>query len=278
LLQDKALASGKTEDVRAQMLHYQTTTQSILKKYGFDAYVGTMDGLNGLEMDCKRWRELRVELAELDENLNSYKDKNGLTERPQAETMDADDLRGRLSTLRRQLADCDKRIAEIERVVAQLPDTESAREQAEEKLEHYKDRYQLISDTMSALQSAEKMLKDRYIAPIRERFSYYAEALERVLDEKISMDGDYRVKFERGGEERSDRHLSAGERSLCALCVRLALIDNMYAGEQPFIVMDDPFVHLDELHLKRVAELMATLAQGRQIIYYCCHESRSMIK
>ena len=98
------------------------------------------------------------------------------------------------------------------------------------------------------------------------------------MDEKISMDSDYRVKFERGGEERSDKHLSAGERSLCALCLRLALIDNMYESEQPFIIMDDPFVHLDELHLHRVADLMKTLSSGRQIVYFCCHESRSMVK
>ena len=59
--------------------------------------------------------------------------------------------------------------------------------------------------------------------------------------------------------------------------MRLALIDNMYEGEQPFILMDDPFVHLDENHLKKVADLMVDLVKERQIIYFCCHESRSML-
>ena len=90
------------------------------------------------------------------------------------------------------------------------------------------------------------------------------------------MDRDCSITFERGGESRSDKHLSAGERSLCALCFRLALLDNMYETEQPFIVMDDPFVHLDKTHIERTAALMQELAKNRQIIYFCCHESRSM--
>ena len=127
---------------------------------------------------------------------------------------------------------------------------------------------------MDALKAAEQSLKDKYIAPIKERFSAYAAVLEKVLDEKIRMDQDFRIVFERGGESRSDKHLSAGERSLCALCLRLALIDNMYEAEQPFIVMDDPFVHLDEGHMARTKTLVSELAKGKQIVYFCCHESR----
>ena len=94
------------------------------------------------------------------------------------------------------------------------------------------------------------------------------------LVKKISMDQDFRIVFERGGEGRSDKHLSAGERSLCALCLRLALVDNMYENEKPFILMDDPFVHLDEEHLARTKQLICGLAQDKQIVYFCCHESR----
>ena len=90
------------------------------------------------------------------------------------------------------------------------------------------------------------------------------------------MDKDFRIMFERNGENREDRHLSAGERAICALCLRLALIDNMYEAEQPFIIMDDPFVHLDEKHLKDTVNLVKTLSKDRQIIYFCCHESREI--
>ena len=200
-----------------------------------------------------------------------------MTERPAEGAADTDGLHAELSSARKQLADCDKRIAEIERMVEKLPDEESTLERAEETLKAYVEKHALLADTMAMLQTAEQSLKDRYVAPIKEKFSRYAEALERVLDEKVSMDQDFRVVFERGGEARSDRHLSAGERSLCALCLRLALVDNMYETEQPFIVMDDPFVHLDDEHMGRTAALLKELSKDRQIIYFCCHDSRNVI-
>ena len=87
---------------------------------------------------------------------------------------------------------------------------------------------------------------------------------------------DFSVRFERNGEDRPDAHLSAGQKSLCTLCLRLALIDNMYRGEQPFIIMDDPFVHLDGEHIVRAQALVSELAAKKQIIYFCCHESRQI--
>ncbi|MBQ7948644.1 MAG: AAA family ATPase [Clostridia bacterium] len=275
---DQAAASGKTDSVRARIFECRKKIDGILQKYRLEAFVGTMDGLKGLEIACNTLVALEETIADLQENLTNYKTKNGLTERPTGEVVETDTVHETLSVLRKRLADCDKRIAETERLVEKLPDVQSELECAEETLEEYKDRYALLSETIDALKGAEKTLQDRYVAPIKEKFSRYAEALERVLDEKVTMDSDYRVKFERGGEERSDRHLSAGERSICALCLRLALIDNMYETEQPFIVMDDPFVHLDETHMKRTAELVKALAKEKQIIYFCCHESRSLVK
>ena len=276
LQEDKAAAGNQANAVQERILQCKSTVAEVMKKYGLWENAGTMDGLKVLELDSKRQADLQKELTALQEKLKDYKEKNNLTERPMETVEDTDQMHEKLSLLRKQLTACDKRIEETEREVEQLPETENELERAEETLKLYKDKHQCISDTVQLLKEAEKNLKDRYIAPIKEKFSFYAEALERVLDEKVTMDSDYRVTFERGGEARSDRHLSAGERSICALCFRLALLDNMYTLEQPFVVMDDPFVHLDETHLKRTAALLTELSKTRQILYFCCHESRSM--
>ena len=100
--------------------------------------------------------------------------------------------------------------------------------------------------------------------------------IESALGEKVSLDRNFGITFERGGETRSDRHLSAGQRSICALCMRIALIDNMFGGEKPFIIMDDPFVNLDGKHMQKTADAVKKIAKDRQIIYFCCHESRKI--
>ncbi len=270
---DKANAKATERELYTRLNEGESVMESILTKYGLNASVGTMDGLKRLELETRNAELLAKEIEKLEAELVDYKEKNGLTERPTA-VYDTSDLRTRLSARRKELADCDKRILETEREVEKKPELETRLVLAQEKLEEYKGKYDLIVDTMSALTDAEQTLKDKYIKPIKDKFSRYAEALERVLDEKVSMDKDFKLVFERGGETRSDKHLSAGERTLCALCLRLALVDNMYEGELPFIVMDDPFVHLDGEHMARTAALLHELAKDKQLLYFCCHESR----
>ena len=271
---DKQTAKERETQAKARLTDAQNAIASLLEKYALTPLVATMDGLKGLELDAKASFDLARDIELLAKELVEYKEKNGLYERPEGEEVSVSALHARLSALRAELANLDKNIVETERFVEKLPDAENALALAEEKLKGYKEKHELISDTMQALKNAEQALKDKYIAPIKERFSIYAEALERVLDEKVSMDPDFRIVFERGGEARNDKHLSAGERSLCGLCLRLALIDNMYETEKPFIVMDDPFVHLDEAHLSRVKALVGELSKDKQIVYFCCHESR----
>ncbi len=273
LREEKSNAVAARLELAERIKEGEAAIEGLLGKYGLDASVGTMDGLNRLNADIRACEGLTEELKRLHGELAEYKEKNGLSERP-SEGADTAALNAVTSQRRKALADCDRRIADTERQVEGLPELDNALLVARERLELLNDKYALIEDTMSALSDAEQALKDKYIKPIRDRFSVYAEALEKALDEKVSMTKDLEVVFERGGESRSEKHLSAGERSLCALCLRLALVDNMYEGELPFIIMDDPFVHLDAAHMHRAKSLLNTLAASKQIIYFCCHDSR----
>ena len=58
------------------------------------------------------------------------------------------------------------------------------------------------------------------------------------------------------------------------ICLRFALIDVMYEEEKPFIVLDDPFVNLDEAKIKKAVMLLKEISNSYQIIYFTCHESR----
>lgn len=273
LLKDEAVSKEEKAAAQAEISSAEQTLSAFVKKYHLTQFDGTMYALNRLELDCQTLLALEKELSSLHQEMLEYKSKNGLT----AEASEsAESLQDRLSARQRERAALDRQIEATEREVEKLNEYRAELERAEEKLAAYRARYDLLSDTLTAIQSAEQSLKEKYVAPIKNRFSYYAEAIESVLNEKVSMDQDIRLVFERGGESRGERHLSAGERSICALCLRLALIDNMYEGEKPFLLMDDPFVHLDEEHLARATELLQKLAKDRQILYFCCHEARSV--
>ena len=145
------------------------------------------------------------------------------------------------------------------------------------RMVQYQEKYKILSATIKYLKTAEQNMKDKYIAPIRDNFLYFADKIEATLGERISMDQNFNILFERNGENRRDRHLSAGQRSVCALCFRLALVNNMYENEKPFIIMDDPFVHLDENHMEKTRKTMKELSRENQIIYFSCHNSRKLL-
>ena len=170
----------------------------------------------------------------------------------------------------------DGQISSDESSVENLGDKYGELEALEEKLKDLKRRHYILSETEKMLKKADLNLKERYVAPVKNIFLEYARVIEEVLGEKITIDQDFNLTFERGGEICSEKHFSSGLRSICALCMRLAFVENMYGEEKPFIIMDDPFVFLDERHMQKTLNVIKELSKGNRIIYFCCHKSRQI--
>lgn len=205
-----------------------------------------------------------------------YKKSKNLTEKPQGESVDLGELNENLIKLQDKIALLKRSIDLDETEVEKLDGYEIDKKSAENRLALYKHRHSLLVATVNFLTLAEQNLKDKYVKPVKDEFLVYANLLEKVLGEKVTMTKDFEVNFERNGKLRSEKHLSSGQKSICALCFRLALIKNMYKETKPFIVLDDPFVHLDSEHLKKVKILIESLSHEMQIIYFTCHESREL--
>ena len=186
-------------------------------------------------------------------------------------------LKEALSAKRKELAGIERRIEEAEAAAERLEEKKCELYANMEKTENARYRLNIYLKTAEILRRADDSLMSRYSEPVRQRFLQYAALLENELGVEAYMNRDFSLSFSRGGARRSDGHLSAGGRSVCALCLRLALIDVMFAGrETPFLVLDDPFVHLDEERFARTARLVRELSKDRQIIYFTCHASRSI--
>ena len=69
-------------------------------------------------------------------------------------------------------------------------------------------------------------------------------------------------------------YLSAGLLDLVHICKRFALIDLIFKKETPFVVLDDPFVNLDDKNLDIAKKIVQKLSEKYQIIFLTCHSSR----
>ena len=206
----------------------------------------------------------------------AYAEAKNLKERPDAEKTDVGALIKSQRELSAQITSLEKDIRDGEWEAERLDDLISLKSKSDEKLKEYSEKHKLLSAAAEFLEDAEKKIIEKYVSPIKREFTKYSLAIEKAFGERVGMNKNFEISFEEGGKERSEIYKSQGERSVIALCFRLALIENMYGGEKPFLVLDDPFVHLDNEHMGKVVELLKELSGGFQMLYFTCHDSRQL--
>ena len=82
------------------------------------------------------------------------------------------------------------------------------------------------------------------------------------------------VRLDEAGALREGAYYSAGMRAALGICIRLALVETLFEREKPVLVLDDPFVDMDEENLSLARAFLSALKQEYQIVYLTCHESR----
>ena len=92
---------------------------------------------------------------------------------------------------------------------------------------------------------------------------------------EFQLDANIHMTKRAFGEARDVEAYSNGSRDLVDICLRMALVDAMYHDEKPFVILDDPFVNLDENRTKRALTFLKEVASDYQVIYFTCHTSRA---
>jgi uncharacterized protein YhaN len=125
------------------------------------------------------------------------------------------------------------------------------------------------------LAEAKEALSTRYLGGMQESFLHYlGELTEGEIPEAV-IDSSFGVRARTLGESRELESFSRGNQDAVRFCVRLSLTDELHRdSERPFLLLDDPFVNLDEAHLQAARKLLEKLSARYQIIHMVCHEGR----
>lgn len=169
-------------------------------------------------------------------------------------------LRQRRDALRREV----ERISEISDKLEELNETRKALQK----------QCELADLTMDYLTRAKDTLANSYVGRVEQGFVRYADAL---LGEKIGhvmLDREIHLFIDEQGAARDAASFSAGTVDGVMLCMRLALVDALFQKEQPFLLLDDPFVNLDDEATCRALSMLRELAKQRQVVYLTCNTAR----
>lgn len=202
--------------------------------------------------------------------------------------VESEDAAAELEEINRQIARLDEAIeqtrAVIEQCNRQLEDAKEQLDIRDEKRqelrelqilqEDEKKKFEIVSMTQEYLKNAKEQLTARYMKPISESFEKYYRMLlgEDAGDWQIDANVSFMTKEQ--GQLRQVQQLSAGYQDLIGVCMRLAMVDAMYPDEKPMLILDDPFVNLDEEKTVRGMELLRKVSEEYQMIYFTCHASR----
>ena len=144
---------------------------------------------------------------------------------------------------------------------------------------------QALQDTLQ-MQTANYnaiVLAEKYMAQARENLSSrYLDKMQNAFvvrmqqmggeQMRFTMDTDFGIMFMEKGKSRSIEYLSSGWRDMVSFCLRLSLADGLFEQQKPCLVLDDPFVYLDDRHAAAAQRLLESLAQEYQIVYFTCRE------
>ena len=261
--------------LNADVSKYQTALQNFCDRYAS----GNADYavvLAEIESDFNQYHQAVKDAERLRIKAEQYYRDNHLTKRPNGGDGDTTALNDAWESVTNERNQLLRVITENENEVEKLDDLLQERDAASARQKDYKATYELLQKTIKYLKTAEQNLQDQCLRPIKNQFVQYANLLEKTIGEKLVMNANFEIMYEHNGINRSSQHLSAGQKSICALCFRLALIDNMFANEKPFLILDDPFVHLDQEHLTKAKKLLREMATTKQIVYFTCHDSRDV--
>ncbi len=165
--------------------------------------------------------------------------------------------------------------------------------QADHSLEQYPDVVQEIHDlyeqkqkaqntvtmlkrTIQLLTQAKENLANRYLSKVENLFNQYMHIWLNNDAVKGILDMEFNVLIEEQDKQHVAQGYSTGYCDMIDLCMRLALVDTLFEKEQPFLIMDDPFVNLDAERLNTALELLHVMAAEKQIIYFVCHPIRAV--
>lgn len=159
--------------------------------------------------------------------------------------------------------------------IRQLPQLREELLQWQEKKNADQKKSDLLDETMELLEQAKENLSGSYLGPIRQSFAGYLGKLWQEQEGQVLVTPDLDVQLERFGAARELGYFSAGQADMVMLGMRFALVDALFREEKPFVILDDPFVNLDDAHTAQALELLKTLAREKQIIYLTCSSSRA---
>ncbi|MGL4949468.1 MAG: ATP-binding protein [Anaeroplasmataceae bacterium] len=278
-LETKIKDKEKIDNAKNNLKLVEENLLTILTNYGISLKDYNANKIDFYKINISQINMLIDTLDQKEKILTNYFEKNKIDFELKDiyEGEDLDSINEKLNTYISYKNDSNRKIKELEEKQESLEEKLVEIKEKEEYLKTLTYDYKILTLTNTFLKQADEEVSNKYIKPVIEKFEKYKAIIKANLDVEVSIDRDFNIFIRKDGETKPFYHLSQGELSICAFCVRLALIDTL-SETKAFIILDDPFIALDKQNITNTLSLVKKLSSEIQIIYLTCHDSRIINK
>ena len=220
----------------------------------------TKQTLHSTESKLTSLPEVPFGFSSIDEFLHSL---DAAQERMNAGSEPRSQLGSKRGTLEGQLGD--RRSEDI------TEEAEQARCQFDRILEEG-NCYKRIEKTLTQVSSNASNSLDQLSQRTAEIFSGIS-----CSDSQLEFDDTLPSHITRGNVTLSPDRLSQGARGALAIAIRIALAESYLESSDAFIMLDDPFVHMDTDRLAQAISVLKSFSAKHPVIFFTCHENQAKL-
>lgn len=249
-----------------------------------------LDNIDGLFEKLSYLRQTIIELSKLQEKLkqeqieleNFRREKNFNLEENEFQNISINNLQQKEQEYQSRIDECrDLRagyVANINKIqdnISILNDLYTEKDLHKSNLDLLNRDLFAVKNAMKFLDEANDSLSSKFLDPMRNGIIKYLNLITGKNFANLRLDTEFKITFDEYGKSREIEYYSKGYKNTIDLCMRFALIDCLFEKEKPFIILDDPFINMDEIKIENAKHFLQNLSKDYQIIYFSCHESRS---
>ena len=267
------------EEKKKIILNEEKYINSFASKYGFDVLFDNEidERVKSHEFTCSKISET---LDELNSFTSSHKDidfslklKNSGELQEEVKTKE-EALNSKKEIIFKKQGKLNEEIRSLDALIDNLPIYESELLEKQELLKDAENEKDIINKTIELLDEAKSNISVNYLIPMKRAFDNYVKLID-TKDKEYRMDIDLNIQVEEFGEGYEIGYLSKGYQDLVNICLRLSLVESIFKKEKPILILDDPFVNLDETKLLKAKKMLEEISKEYQVLYLVCHESRA---
>jgi uncharacterized protein YhaN len=181
-----------------------------------------------------------------------------------------------VDNIKDERARLEARIVSLSETADMLFEYENEKEALRQNLKEAVYSLKVINFAKDFLKKAKENISVGYLGVMRENFLSYARLFDPEFFKNFTLDTDLNVSVEISGENKTKENLSKGYKDIIEIITRLALTDALFKHkDKPFIILDDPFVNLDNKKLQAAQGLIRLAAKDYQIVHLICHDCRA---